>query len=33
MKKLKVSAGSTLAVLSDCVLEDVEVDGTLRIKE
>lgn len=32
VKKLKVSSGSTLVVESDCVLEDVEVDGTLRVK-
>jgi len=33
VKKLKVTANSTLIVLSDCVLENVEVDGTLRIEK
>lgn len=33
VQKLKVTANSTLVVLSDCILEDVEVDGTLRIEK
>lgn len=33
VKKLKVSGPSTLIVLSDCVLQDVEVDGTLKIEK
>lgn len=33
VKKLKISGPSTLIVLSDCVLEDVEVDGTLKIEK
>lgn len=31
VKKLKVSGHSTLIILSDCILDDVEVDGTLKI--
>jgi hypothetical protein len=31
VQKLKVSPNSTLVILSDCVLEDVEVDGSVRI--
>ena len=33
VKSLKISEHSTLVVLSDCVLDDVEVDGTLKIEK
>lgn len=33
VKKLKVSARSSLVISSDCVLEDVEIDGDDEIIE
>lgn len=33
VKKLHITKNSTLIVLSDCVLEDVHVDGVVKIDQ